>query len=279
MATNKYRSSKFEKQKKRRRKIKTLIFTFLFLILFFGIIYLLNHDSVQVKEIKISDTTNIESEKMISIITEVTSQKYFGLISKNNIFFLPIFEIEEKLKNDFKAIEKIKIKRDFSRNMNVSLQEYKPVALWCGDSLQAKKDLCYLMDSRGYIFSMDNTIDLTVFPKFYGKLESVDIVDSFYTDTKTIELILNFIKGLEEMNIPTLFIETEDFETFAIKTTVGPYIFIEKNNKTSQILENLKIAIAQEDINKAQLKNLHYIDLRFSDKVFYKIGTPLDPKN
>ncbi len=86
---------------------------------------------------------------------------------------------------------------------------------------------------------------------------------------KNIQIFVGLIN--DNLNIKTIYIKTEDFESFQIRSTTGPFIWISKFDNPERIFSNLKTVMENEEINKAQFKNLEYVDLRFDNRIYYKI--------
>jgi hypothetical protein len=197
--------------------------------------------------------------------------KYFGIIPRDNALFIPKQEIEADLISDNTFIEKVEIKLEKFDILKINATEYGSVAKWCGQSVKKKSKTCYLLNSKGNIFTKETVIDGRDLPVFYGPISEDYIIGKGYLKPEQFQNVLSFVEKLEAMNIFVKSVDTSDFETLAVQTTAGPYIMISTLNDSAKIIENLEIVIKTEEINKAQFSNLEYIDLRFTNKAFYKI--------
>ncbi len=271
MSKNKYRSEKFEKKKKQIRLRKTIVWSIVALILLASFIYLMNLESFKISVVEVSKLQYADGEKIRSEVEELISGKYLGLIPKSNVIFLDLENIESAIREKNIFVEEINLSIDKFDKLKIDLSEYGAVAKWCGESFKKKNRECYLLNSNGNIFTKETFVNKEDVPVFYGPISVDYIIGKSFLPVEKFQNVINFINKLKEIKIYVRSVETADFETIVVQTTTGPYIMISTANNSDVTAENLKIVIETEEINKAQFSNLEYIDLRFTNKAFYKI--------
>ncbi len=274
MSKNKYRSAQLEKRKKNLLKLKIALWVVAIAVFIYGIIFAFNHQNFSIKQISVTPTVFASQDEILARAENVLSGSYFGIFSKRNFLFLPISSLRHSVADLHPAIESVSTQRINGKDLQINIKEYEPIAKWCGSTLRARKTPCYLINEKGQFFAQETAVNVFAVPVFFGEITSETLIGTYYTPIETFEKIVSFLRGLPQFNIAIDRVETEDFETFYIHTIKGPYLMIDKTDETEIILDNLRIVIEQEEINKAQLKNLIYIDLRHGNKVFYKIGVP-----
>jgi hypothetical protein len=82
---------------------------------------------------------------------------------------------------------------------------------------------------------------------------------------------LELVKLFRRNEITITEIDTEDGETFIAIANKGAKILFDREDQVNEVYENLVIALERDAINKAQFGNIDYIDLRFENRVFYKL--------
>lgn len=271
MSKNKYRSEKFEKKQKQIRVRKTIIWSIVGILLVAGFIYWMNRESMKVSTVQVSDLQFADEKKVQTEVEEMIAGKYLGLISKRCIPFINREDIAEKILEKNLFIESAKVSVKKFDILQVEATEFGAVAKWCGESSKKKLRECYLLNSNGNIFTKEVVINKEDVPIFYGPISKDYIIGKSFLKPDQFKNVIQFVEKLKTLNIFVRSVETSDFETIAVQTTAGPYIMISTLNDSQKIIENLGVVIDTEEINKAQLSNLEYIDLRFTNKAFYKI--------
>lgn len=273
MTKNKrYSSSQFTQRKKRQMKIKIFLWLFFTLSIIFGLSYWSGHHSVTINKIQVSENQFIDESTLINDVENLISKRYFGLFAKKNFMLLPRDEIKKSILEDNIAISEVNLELQGPNTLFIEIVEHKPKSKWCGFRSDAELDNCYLVNGAGLIYSADDMFDPYDLIRLFGVFESEEnIIGQKYTETETYQNLINFVEGLREMEITTVFVETLDDETYTVQTLDGPHLLISTYNEFDQTLDNLETVVDSEDINPAQFKNLEYIDLRFGNRVYYQI--------
>jgi len=210
----------------------------------------------------------VESSDIEKVFFEEVSGRHFFLISKSHFLFIPKGIISKKIENKL-SVESAIVRRSDINNAVVEITEYDPVAEYCSSDLD-----CYFVNGDGLIFVKAPEFYADVLISLEGEIEITDgesVLGKSYSEIKTFRKLLEKIELLEIEKIEINKISTVDFETFVLYTVGGPTILIEETDIPKETIDNLKAAITQESINDVQFNNIDYIDLRFEDKVFYKL--------
>jgi cell division septal protein FtsQ len=262
----KYSSNKLLEKRKKQRKIKRIIFSFLFLILLGGGIWFFNSENLRIKEIVISGHKYSEKEEIISIAQNILNQNYFFILNKSNLFFYPRNQIITEIKNQNVIIREIKTEIVDWDNLNIEIVEHDPVAFYCISTSD-----CYLININGLVFDKELIIPENLVQVAGLLNEGENLIGQYYSDYHVLNRIVYFFKILKENNFKPLKISSEDNETFSIYLENGPILLIEENLDSEKVITNLKTVIEKDGINQIQFANLEYMDLRFGNKVYYKI--------
>jgi cell division septal protein FtsQ len=264
---SRYRSSTFAQKQRRRKIFKRIIWSIFVFAVISGLSYWSGHHSITINSITISENEFLNNEKIIENIEKQISGRYLFLFSKKNSLLIPRSEVKNSIIKNNLSVSEVSLKVRDINNLFVDISEHEPVAKWCDEA-----NNCFLINAEGLIYTQEKVLNPKNVIKVSGVFEnSNDILGKTYLNTETFKSILKTVENLNQLSIKPTLIDTEDQETIAIETMQGPYLLIDRNDNPADVLNNLQTVIETEEINEAQFKNLEYIDLRFGNKVYYKI--------
>lgn len=276
IAKSKYSSGELLKRKKRILILKSSFYAFGFIVLIYAFVFWFNHPFFNITKIEVSEATFFSSEDIKHDVEEILNEKRFWLLKKSNFLFLPQLEIANRITEENLAVESIKIDLINKNYLKIIIQEYEPRARWCGLEKSPDSDSCYLINRQGVFFFEDN---LGVYAENnLASLFSPTIGDEGlgyqYLPAEIFNNLISLENLLEDSGISIELIETEDFETFYYQTGQGPYLKIDYHDSAEDIFNNFQTVLEIEEIHDVQFANLEYMDLRFGNKVYYKIRDP-----
>jgi cell division septal protein FtsQ len=272
-----YSSEKFEQKRRKKRIIKFSILVGLFVLLFFSVSYYSGHKSITISTIEISATNYLDEEFVINEVQQMLAGRYFFLFARNNFLILPKTEIKENILSQNVFIEDVSIEVRGLNHLVINIYEHGPVAKWC----MKNSGSCYLVNQDGLIYveearqlNSNHTLQFSddkIISLFGAYDDTEDVIGQYYLESNLFRSVLNLIKKLEELGFKVSHLNTRDHESITIYSEERPYLLISKYSNLEQVFQNLKTTIETEELNRAQLGNLEYIDLRFGNKVYYKI--------
>lgn len=261
---------KIERERGGRRKTSFSIFLFYFASLsFFGVLFYIIFFSpfVAISKIIVNGNNNNFEEIIIEEINRNISGKYLGIVQKNNIILISRGKLEKKIKEKFKQIRSVKIKRKFPSALEVRIKEREFKMIFC------EKNNCFKLDEEGYFW------EVAPEGENYSKLKLItEDEKDFFLGERILETeYINYIQEMKFFLEEDLKLEIEnEFRTktlvsrdVRIKTKEGWEIYyntaidLEKENNMLKVVLNNKI-------EKEKRTELEYVDLRIDNKVYYK---------
>ncbi len=245
------------------------------LVLFIGSIAYIFFCSqfVDITQIDVQGTQRTDRNIIVANVRELISGNIFGCIRKNNFFFLQKSQIIEKIRED-QRIKNVSIQKHFPSIITITVEEYAVLPVWC------------LGDMGGDCFVL---IDGCVAQK--AELNSALIQQN--------EHFIVVDRARDHVEIGQCVITRDDLEKIAYLgkeliyvLNVGvtqPYFIDARGSREARFVTDeswdILISLAQdkeETLDMAQLfikktvlpvsrNNLSYVDLRFAEKIFYKV--------
>jgi hypothetical protein len=311
---NSSRLLKLKKHRQKTAINKILLFLFGLVVIFIVSIYISRLNALNINNIEVTGNQIVDTNAIKNIVKQQISGKYFFFFPKTNIFFYPENNIKNALQDKFKILEDINLSVKNNHTLEISLSERKGTYIWCGSTPPTSPDVepqnvsgdstsgdCYFIDESGYIFDQAPYFSGEIYFKFYGVPEVQRLETSggstsgdlstagdfdpsgLYFARQNFSQLISFKDILVSFGLKpvSMYITTdgnvEVFLSSANSSTVGPDIIFKLNSDYQNVAENLEAALTTDPL-QTEFKNnyslLQYIDLRFSNKVYYKFSAP-----
>ncbi len=272
-------SPRLKELKKRRQKdfmTRILLASVGFFACFFLLAYISNFSSLNISQVQISGNKVIDTASIQKIVEGQIAGKYLWLFPRKNILIYPESRITQDLGTQFKRLDQINLSIK-NKILYVNLSERMPAYTWCGVDapVGSASDQCYFVDKSGFIFDEAPKFSGGVYFKLYG----VGEVGSYF-DKDHFDKLISFKKSLETVGVkPEMLYVPGDGNDKILLSNINlsgahPEIIFKADADLNKVAENLGTALAAEPL-KTSFRNkfttLQYIDLRFGNKVYYKV--------
>lgn len=256
------------------------VLTFLFLVTGGGVSH---NKKWHINRIDISGADTSTMDTMRSLVRQKLEGSYFFVYSHANSYIFPKDDIEKTLLETFPRMKNVSASRVDDHVIAVTLEERERYALWCGEVFRPELSSypeCWFIDGNGYVFDRSPIFSHGVYIETYGELIEKNQgeplrgalpYDRFATAN-------NFAKLLgEKVGKPFQFELKPDSEIeVRIKSSVEyPFLadvavrFKDESSPETLVNNLLKAIPVQFPNNVAPKKKLHYIDMRFGNKVIF----------
>lgn len=260
-----YRASKKARQIK---KVKSAVFSWASLwitvsiLCFLSLLYFLFFSQyLQIKNIEISGTIKLNQDEFKNFVNNNINKNF--LFIKSRSYFLVSKKNTEKLSLlNYPLIEDIKVSKNFPNSIKITIKERQPIFSLCGSNG------CFDID-RGGISFLERAAQNLESARFECpkeiKLGSQAIGEDLFAILKNIE---DKLKDFGDINASQVLF-SDNLSKITVNTEAGWQIFLSKEASISTQFANLSLALDQK-IPPEKRQDLEYIDLQFTDKIFYK---------
>ena len=230
-----------------------------------GVGFLSYNDRVQIASVTVSGTSGLSARTIHAAFDAALYNGSSGLFSRQNMFLFPESAIKAALLQQFPRIANVSVSRAslLSQAVVVTVSERKPAYLWCADSD------CYVMDSSGYIFGTSNSASTTMYV-FRGGLSSASLPIGQWFLRGRINALIELFKTIERAGVHPTGAIVENEKDMTVTSTEGFTLKIAFDSDPAVISKDLLLILSSESLRGKQ-NELHYIDLRFGDRVYYQV--------
>jgi len=284
------RSQSLTRRRKKKKVLKVWISVIAVVCLIAGLAWLFSLQSFAIKKVIVIGNANITSTEVQNITNDILNGKYLGVFSKRNAFIYPKKYITETLLSVYPRIEDAIIDTESLEILNIKIKERSAQAIWCAAVL------CYSVDEKGYIFAEviensntneDSNLeeDLKSRSGLIGRKRTIlrggdqlvgsEPIGKYIFTERLYSDIIQTVDEMEKIHllVSEAHVFSRDEIVFILKNG-GKLIFSDRK-PFDVSLENLRSSINSPVFINPKVKNeynqFEYIDVRFGNKVFYKL--------
>ncbi|MBL7045754.1 MAG: hypothetical protein ISR99_01870 [Parcubacteria group bacterium] len=255
---------------KRRRNV--LIFrsalgvVFVFSV-FLGLVTLSKMDSLTIVSVEAVGNSVITDKELVEIAESELSGKYFWLFPRKNAFIYPKRAIEASVLESFERVKDVRVSKGSLKAISVSISEYAPNSLYCGES-QVSDEQCYFMNEEGLVYGLAPYFSGNAFFRFYGDVVGDETIGASFLNGR-FEHYSFFVETLRRVSITPIYLAIIDETDFEVGFEDGSRILVAQDSDFTDVVENLRSVLESESFGSDEV--VDYIDLRFGNKVYYKL--------
>lgn len=257
--------------KARRRKRRLLIFATILLflcILAGGVVALSWAPFLRIQNVEVLGVSSVNIKTIQDETHVVLGGAYFHLFAKDNILLYPKDVLREDLLNTFPVFNSVGVRVKNFQTLQIEIVERQSQALWCGESI-ASSSPCYLLDGEGIIYAPAADFSGEVYIKYYGptsmtggkrflsadEFRQLEALDKAMASQAKLSIVsVEVMDGIGHMHF------SNGFELIFALADDG-----------AQLVEHFALAMGAEPFIKHTLADFLYLDLRFGDKLYYKL--------
>jgi len=190
-----------------------------------------------------------------------------NFFSRASLFLYPKAVIERDLPLEFPRVASAQVSNALLANaITVTIVERQPFALWCKDD-----GSCYYMDQSGFIFARapENATSTGEYVFSGGVATSSQPIGQTFALEHTQGLVA-FLQLLGESGLQPLGAQVQSDQDFTIPLSQGFSVYASFGEDPGALVSNLQLVLSTGGLS-SQEQDLDYIDLRFGDKVYYKL--------
>lgn len=225
-----------------------------------------------IQEIHVIGTHRVSAEQVSEHANAILDDEAFHFFNRRNIFRYSKEEIRAALTEEFPRIASASLSRDaaFSTVLTINIVERQPYGRWCMDPTEALGS-CFLMDTSGFIFA--SASDPAEVPStdyvFVGGSRNVSAIGKTFAP-EHLPGIITLLALLENAGFDPAGASIQNEQDFFVPLRVGFFVKVSYGSDADQLVRNLQLILSSGAL-RGKESEIEYIDLRFGNRVYYKL--------
>jgi cell division septal protein FtsQ len=258
----------------KRRKMRAIA-ALLVLLVIAGIVWGISWASYlpqfSVNSISVAGARDTPQQLIQNYVGTILNDGSHPMFSRSNILLYPRADIQKAVENFFPRIKSVSISREsfLATAIMIAVEERKPFAQWCNPA-----GVCFVMDDSGFIFAdgADNNGDSISTMRYIfrgGIASSTNPVGQRFAPAH-LPGILALLEFLSEAGFNPHGGTIDNDQDFLVPFTEGFTLKVSFGQEAHALAKNLELVLSSAPL-KGKESQLEYIDLRFDNRVYYKL--------
>jgi len=254
--------------RKRRRFVRIAAGLIVFLLFISsGLVGLTYWSELQIKDVAVSGAQTLSSGTVETFARDRLAGEYWYVFSKSNIFLYPKQQIAADLIQAYPVLASADVHAVDFHTIAVNLVEREPRALWC-----MQDERCLFMDENGVAYGEAPTFSEPVYLSYYGTTTGEALPKQYLTPEQfqsLSALVDALAQKISDSAIVAVDVDTN--KDVSVRFANSFTLRFALSDAGGDIFERFSLALTSEPMKAHKLSDFEYLDLRFGDKLYYKL--------
>ncbi|HVZ76153.1 MAG TPA: hypothetical protein VG934_02685 [Candidatus Paceibacterota bacterium] len=255
--------------RRRKRRVRLMIVAAALLVTVAGAaVGLMWLPVVRIQTIDIEGVSSVNLDTVRTAAQSELAGEQWYIFPRDNAFLYPREELRASLMRQFPIFKTVGIYSQNLAALSITVTERAPAALWCGESA-ASSSPCSLMDDSGAVYAPAADFAGQVYVRYYGALKAA-YPKQFMTPES--------FQGLAALESALAGAAREDIVAVEITPDTGVVHFNDGfvlryslMDSGADVVQRFSLALAAAPFTAHKLSDFEYLDLRFGDRLYYKL--------
>ena len=260
------------KARRRRRRAIILWGSGLLVLVMCGVlVWLANASFLRITAVTVSEVKTVAAAAIEGEVQNEIKGYYFNIFRKDNIFLYPKERIKQKILAGHSTLKHVEVRAENFSTIHISALDREPRALWCGEHI-ATSTSCLLLDEDGIAYAEAPEFSDNPYKKYFGGVPGQQwpwqFLDSnfFRSLAALVDAIAQHQAGEK---IASVLVDSKGDVRLSFENSFT-LLFVLKDDG-GEVFERFTLALTAEPFKNHTLTEFEYLDLRFGDKLYYKL--------
>lgn len=225
---------------------------------------------LQIREIKISGLQSFETRVVEERVASHLDGAYFAFLPRRSYFLADAEGLASALRREFPQMEQILAVKRFPNALHVAVIERSLWGIFCNAAEKAPP-YCVYIDPTGFAYDEAPQVEgaLILGVERDGEPPAVGDIAVERATMDRLRLLKDALAKLDDLAVTGFGLKTRVPGEIRVKTGEGFVLIFSRDDDFARTADVLK-RVLNEEI-KEKRGRLEYVDLRFGNKVFYKL--------
>lgn len=261
--------SKLRERRKQLRNWRIAMYGALVLLLCAGAIGFFYIPALHVRSVTVEGTATIAPQSITdAVLASLGGKKYF-VIPRRNAFVYSDASVKDTVARQFPRLDAIEVSLQNFHTVKVAVTERVPYAVFCGAAPDMPQTPCLLMDAKGVVFESAPDFSDNAYVRWYGG--GAKKLGERYLSQEQFRSVSALIDAFKTEQLSPVSVWVEDSGDVRVADSSGAEVFFTLSRKPEEVLSMLRSARASEALAGKDISEIAYIDLRFGNRLYYKL--------
>ena len=244
-----------------------------------GLVALARAPFLKITSIEVSGAQTISTSSVEALSWGELAGDYLWIIPKDNIFLYPNGTLQGLIVHDYPQFKSVDVHAQDFHTVAVTIVERQPAALWCqSESTTTPMGQvpagCYLMDEDGMVYASSPSAGQGSWVSYGGGEPGAMpwqylSADSFHS----LVALVGALSQTEATDTVRQVVVDPDGDVRAYFQNDFLLMF-NLAEEGGDVFERFTLALKSDPFKGKTLADFEYLDMRFGDKLYYKLKTP-----
>lgn len=241
---------------KKGKRFYKVLSVFLLIIILASLSWFIYGPFWKINKVDVLNAKHTDVNLLKADLDSFLKQRSLFIIPNDHIILLSKKKIENYILNKYPSVEEVSVDKTFDKEIIIKIKDRKATGVWCDQK-------CFFFDDEGILFKKSFDFTGAIFAVWSIKEDTKSL--NFYDKVPCLNMCVeeDFVSFLSNNKVKKVLI---DGENLFMNTEYGFDIKALNNATTTMRNMNFFLNKYEESLNV-----LDYVDIRFMDKIFYKM--------
>lgn len=225
---------------------------------------------IRVSAIDIEGVEGSRAEAIESVARKHIEGRYLYVFPKSNILIYPKHSLTKDLYDQFPRLAAVQVQARNFRTISIVVHERVPESLWCG-RVPEERVPCVFMDEGGVAYEAAAEFSGTVYTEYFGSTTKTTLPNQYLAPEqfRSLTALVQAFKDKEKERIVRVVVDEQGDVRATFEN--GFTLMFVANEDSGDVYARFLLAKTAEPFTTHPLADFEYLDLRFGDRLYYKL--------
>lgn len=245
----------------------------------YGIYWFFNYQKLHIQSLRIHGAEAVAASDIERVVREYMSEWVWGLFPRSNYALFSSDEVSKRITKAFLRVSEAHVEKTFPDLADVTIRERTPWGIVCEGTTNARIasstiesdqwPVCAYVDQSGFAYEYSPMLFGALTKKIFLGDADVAVGESAVPDER-LRMYDDFRDHFSRFALPVTAMVMTKENPRDVHMYVGDwYILVDRDSRAKDVAKVLRPLLERELSGK--MSRIDYIDLRFGNKVFYKL--------